>query len=495
MRRYTRDQVKNLMSTIRSGLKFAVSPSIEDAITALSDCHVIAQVAEKVLLADVDSVRAVHYRRLMRGLMKLIEEAIKNVPKRGLLREHIKFIREHINLIENELDAEAAIRMEIVFMPMFAKEWHAMDSIWRAAKQDSRCECVVMPAPYYQRTVEGRLGRRMCEINLFPKYLNAIHFEKYDIAKRKPDAVYIQNVDDASNELTVVKESFFTRELKRNTGKLIYVPPKLISNIEDYGEMPLGINNTDIIIAQSEEAKKLYPQSQQVLALGSPLLDKVVEYREERPRLPQQWEDILGNRRIVLLNTNPDVLMLYEMSYIEKIEKIIGIFEKRRDIALIWRPEQISKRIPKELSSNVLRSYRKLISAYKESGIGVFDDTSDFRATITIADAFLGDYSDKMPFLGLAGKPMMIQNVDLYMAPPSEITTENAYSYISDDALSYVFHESPAMDISEFLDFVIRCDGRPNEGQVKAYKKLVLNSDGGCGEAIHNTVTELCVKQ
>lgn len=490
MRKYTRNQTKELLATIRSGLKYAAASSTEDALGALGNCHAIAQVAERNLIAELNPVRAVHYRRLMRTLTKNIEETITSAPRRTMLWDGLKIIRTQISLIENELDNEPEICTEIAFMPVFAEQWVAMDSIWRAAKQDSRCVCTVVPLPYYQRSDDGRLGRKIYEGRFFPEYLEVTHFEKYNLEKHRPDIIYIQNADDDAGAETVLPECYFTASLKQYGGKLVYVPPELTLNPSRLRGTAPGLTNVDIVIAQSEEERRIYPylQSRRVLALGSPLVDNVLLYKSQHRELPRHWEDTLGMRRIILLSTDPNVLLDYGEAYIDKIEKIIVMFEQRKDVALLWRPRLISGALLSRIPSRLLKSYRALIDAYKESGIGVYDDSADYRAALAASDAFLGDRCDEMILYGLAGKPAMLQYVDLYTSPASELTLENAFSYASDDPLSYFFHESPVMSIPDFMDYVSRCDGKPNYRQAEAFKNLDLNSDGRCGEEIHKAV-------
>lgn len=486
MRKYTRNQVKDLMATIQSGLKYITAAPAEEAISTLANCYAIAQLAEKQLLDDLDSIRAVHYRRLTQGLMLALEAAVESAPHRATLREEIRLARKQATLLAEELDAEQNILTEILFLPVFAEQWPFMDSVWQAAKRDPRCECEVVPIPYYQRAREGHIGRKIYEGNLFPEHLKIMHFEKYDISRRNPDIIYIQNADDDGNDEIAVPGIYFTEELKKHARRLVYLPAGLSS--EPYSAP--GLSRVDAVIAKTEPESKIYSKLgvRRVMALGAPVVDKALAFRDGENALPPQWVPLLENRTVILLRTQTEALTVYGMDYIEKLEKIIRMFESREDVAVIWRPQKLSAETLETTAPRILREYRMLLDAYQKSGIGVYDDSADFLPAFAAADAFLGDHSDEMFLLGLLGKPLMQQSVDIYTAKPQEITPENAYSYESDDILDYIFQESPAMGIPDFLDYAVSCGGKPNPKQTEAYKKLLLHADGNCGEAVHNAV-------
>jgi hypothetical protein len=99
-------------------------------------------------------------------------------------------------------------RKEIVFMPVRAEDWPALDSVWRAAKAEENTDVYVMPIPYYGRTALGGLAEKHYEGDLFPEYLDIVNYEEFDIEIVHPDEIIIQNAYDQCNYTTSIEPKF-----------------------------------------------------------------------------------------------------------------------------------------------------------------------------------------------------------------------------------------------------------------------------------------------
>lgn len=81
----------------------------------------------------------------------------------------IKLIDDLINNVES-LIGKIAGKYRIVFLPYKAQMWDALESVWLAAKDDDRCECDVIPIPYFE-FVNVKMRHLAYDGNEFPSYV------------------------------------------------------------------------------------------------------------------------------------------------------------------------------------------------------------------------------------------------------------------------------------------------------------------------------------
>lgn len=80
---------------------------------------------------------------------------------------------------------------------------------------------------------------------------------------------------------------------------------------------------------------------------------------------------------------------------------------------LLWRPHPLSLATLKSQKPELAEPYQQLVEDYKESGIGIYDDTPDMERAIAISDAYYGDWGSVPTLYKRTGKPMMFQNLDI----------------------------------------------------------------------------------
>ena len=67
-----------------------------------------------------------------------------------------------------------------------------------------------------------------------------------------------------------------------------------------------------------------------------------------------------------------------------------------------------------EAASGVLwLQYVQLEEQYKAEGWGIYDDSAELNRAIALCDAYYGDGSSLVQLCQKAGKPIMIQNVEI----------------------------------------------------------------------------------
>jgi len=133
-------------------------------------------------------------------------------------------LAEELIRIGNSIKHDIHVRMEVVFLPYKASMWDSLESIWKAASQDPECDAYVIPIPYYDKNQDGSFGQMHYEGSLYPDYVPVTYYGDYDFARNRPDMIFIHNPYDNNNYLTSVHPFFYSKNLKRFTEKLVYVP-------------------------------------------------------------------------------------------------------------------------------------------------------------------------------------------------------------------------------------------------------------------------------
>ena len=83
------------------------------------------------------------------------------------------------------------------------------------------------------------------------------------------------------------------------------------------------------------------------------------------------------------------------------------------EVALLWRPHPLIKATIESMRPELWKEYEKLVEEYKKEGWGIYDDTADMDRAVALCDAYYGDGSSLVQLCQEAGKPVMIQNVEI----------------------------------------------------------------------------------
>lgn len=344
--------------------------------------------------------------------------------------------------------AEAGIRQDIpaqteaVFLPYKASMWDSLESVWKAAQADPDCSVVVVPIPYYDRNSDGSFGKMHCEFDLFPKDVSVTPYDAYDFEARHPDIIFIHNPYDDGNYVTSVHPFFYSKNLKRYTDRLIYIPYFILGEIDPSDEAAVkgmehfcttaGVINADYTIVQSEAMRQIYIDvlvkhtgegrrdywQKKILGLGSPKVDKVCRLRKEDFELPDEWQVLLqkvggGSKKIIFYNTGVSTLLSHGEALLEKMERVFQIFwENRTDVALWWRPHPLMRETIVSMRPELLEKYDWIVREYKAAKWGIYDDSADMDRAIALSDAYYGDMSSIVWLYQKTGKPVMIQTID-----------------------------------------------------------------------------------
>lgn len=413
----------------------------EGVLQLLADCQdtaiLMGNTIENVYGEGTDSVaRLEDYCEALYEMTLIIGEP-------ALRREKIKVLAGQLKQVRRTISSEIPDRLEVVFLPYKASMWDSLESVWQAADEDDGCDAYVIPIPYYDKNPDGSFKEMHYEGDEYPEYVPVTHYQDYDFAGRHPDMIFIHNPYDEYNYVTSVDPFFYSKNLKNFTEKLVYIPYFILGEIDPENEDALkgiehfcvvqGVVNADKVIVQSEAMREAYIRimtkqtgehtrkywEEKILGLGSPKVDKALSTRKENVQIPEEWLKIIQKsdgswKKIIFYNTSVNALLKHEEKMLEKMRSVFRTFQdNREEVALLWRPHPLIKATIESMRPELWEEYYRLTEDYKAAGWGIYDDTADMDRAVALCDAYYGDGSSLVHLCQEAGKPVMIQNVDI----------------------------------------------------------------------------------
>ena len=357
--------------------------------------------------------------------MAVLEECADGVENKEYLELLDKF-KESVCKINLEDAAEISKKMKelisesvvykVVFMPYEASMWDSLESIWMAADKDERCEALVVPITYYEFDNNQNPIKKVNERNLFPKYVNVVKDEEYDLENDLPDIIYIHNPNDNTNLITRVDSRYYSWNLKKYCEKLVYVP---------YYKWVDGVSSTsfksamyyaDYTVQSSDDAVKRYvdasPEYANILGmdaasvrksmekklinLGSPEVDKVLSLSKDNVPMPDDWEGkVIKSRVNVVYNTTIDEI--FESRTFDKVKETLNFFKKNSEKAfVIWRPHPLMKQTLTSMLPNLVDEYDELMNEFITGDYGVLDANSSMHYAMFWSDMYYGYKTSSM---------------------------------------------------------------------------------------------------
>lgn len=427
MRKHHKKMILELVETLIEANSEIKRVFLEKDMPTLSvlfdDCNAFtAQIADFVRQLDGENATFAsleQYKKLLK------EEKDENL---------IKALQNQASLIKKTAEKELKVdKFEMLFIPYKASMFDCMESVWLAAKDDPQCEAYVMPIPYYEKNPDGSFGKLVYEGNQYPENIPITDWRQYNIEERCPDVIITHNIYNNDAFGTSIHPDFYTERLKEFTDMLVYIPyfADSGSETEKYLTAVKGVLHCDKIIVSSGKLRKsciemyreLYGSkhgnpNNKYVALGSPKFDKVINSKREDYALPEEWKQLIGDKKIILYNTTISVLINNDpQKWLDKLNYVIDTFRERDDVLLWWRPHPL---LEAHMHSPLLEQYRKIVERYKHDKIGIFDDTPDMHRAIAWSDAYYGDGGSLLSLYGVTGKPVMqqiiINNNFIYLA-------------------------------------------------------------------------------
>ncbi|WP_019552573.1 CDP-glycerol glycerophosphotransferase family protein [Propionispira raffinosivorans] len=445
MRKIVQKQIMDMIPAIWGGVQYIQTAESSRVLQVLDDCLLAMETLQESFRSGLSPQRFLYYKQYYDQVVL----AMKQLKDIGDIENEILGIYNGLDKMLTDVTNEAEVKVEILFLPYKASMWDSLESIWLTAKDDAKCDAYVMPIPYCDRNPDGSPATWHCEADLFPEYVLVIDFNQYDIAKRKPDAIYIHNPYDEYNRVTSVDPKYYSSELKKHTDMLVYVPYFVLSKRWPEGQTQLACYfNMDKMIVQKDQMQVApmggsqlmeqdikylsdYIPKEKLVPLGSPKADKVF-FCEKHKRIPKEWQNVIKGKKIILYNVSISGLLQFGERALHKLKYIFDCFARREDIVLLFRPHPLLESTMKSMRMDLYKSYKDLEQEFLAKRIGILDKTPDINMAVAIADAYLGESSSSVINLfGVAGKPIFFtDDMMLWNEPTLEEKASIAFHYM-----------------------------------------------------------------
>lgn len=435
------EMIKTLCEAQNTAQSYMEAGDSGTAIALLTDCQDAAiGMGENIEASEGENVPTISY---LQAYCEALYQVAVAAQEGGDVASRFEALSEALQKAEASIEKDIKVRKEVVFLPYKASMWDSLESVWKAAVEDPDCDAYVIPIPYYDKNPDGSFKKIHYEGGQYPPEVPVIWYEDYDFAARRPDVIFIHYPYDEYNYVTSVAPFFYTTNLKQYTEQLVYIPYFVLGEIDPEDDAAVekmshfctlpGVIETDKVIVQSEKMRQAYikvmtdfagPQSksyweEKILGLGSPKFDKVGSVEKEELVIPEEWKPTLtkpdGTRKkVILYNTTVTAILNKGELMVTKIRDVFRIFrEEQEEVALLWRPHPLVKATLESMRPDVWQAYATLVEEYKAEGFGIYDDTPDLNRAITLCDSYYGDNSSLVQLCQKAGKPCMIQNVEM----------------------------------------------------------------------------------
>lgn len=406
------EAVANALSQCQDAA-ISIGNSIESRFSDKEDLiHLLENYCEELYQLSINiedvSLRAKHCKKINKILLNALNDIKYNLPED---------------------------KNEIVFFPYKASMWDSFESLWKKLKSDDNNDVYVVPIPYFDKNEDGSLGTMHYEGDNYPDNVTVVSYEEYDVATRHPDVIYIHNPYDNFNKVTTVHPNFYAKELRKLTDKLVYIPYFVAINGKvdrNFCTTP-GVFYAHEVIVQAENTKEIYIEELQkyekennlvgvfgdldkkIIVGGSPKFDKVRDAKLEDFVIPEEWNKVIYNEdgtrhKVILYNTTIASMLVDTPKMLDKMEDVFRIFQCNSDMVLLWRPHPTLKATIKSMRKDCYDRYVSLEDKFIKEKIGIYDTTPDMYLSITISDAYYGDWSSLVELYRQTGKPIMIQN-------------------------------------------------------------------------------------
>ncbi len=412
MRKQTQQKLLGLLDSCTRKIQRAQKAGTRAAFIAVAQ-H--AALIANVVRAELEPREQQEPLQVLGGVEQALN-ALPAAPDAALCRETAALLLELTGHLHQQV-AQARTRKLIVFLPYKASMWDSLESIWMAADKDrEHCQAMVVPIPYADRNPDGTAAQWHYEIGLYPKYVPVIDHRSVDLEKLHPDVIFIHNPYDNYNAVTSVDMQYYSAKLKQYTDNLVYVPYFVVGDtISPHFCQTPGVINADHVIVQDENIKEQYeryypggnPPAGKFLALGSPKFDSVLYHKKSDYSLPQEWQNLIGNKKVVLYNTSLSAQMRETKHVISKLQSVLQFFKKRTDIVLWWRPHPLMEATLHAMFPELAQAYCQLRDTYREEKWGIYDDSPDMNRAMIWSDAYYGDISSMVWLYRALGKPLM----------------------------------------------------------------------------------------
>lgn len=310
------------------------------------------------------------------------------------------------------------------------------------------------------------------------EHVNFCHLNEWDIENDMSDILFFI----ATNVIWGYKEELL-KNLRLNSKCLVFLPicvilneydskDRLVSKVRWLDEIGVDYIFVDRILAEvySELKKDVLCK---IVETGNPKYDQIFHKLQTKREIPVEWKKIKG-KKIFLWLVDHDWNMGFNVSFDIYAKTIFQYFEKRDDVALIFRPHPVFVSdivkfgIWNKDDANKLRGY------IDKSDSIIWDDLPDYSLSYNISDAMMMEVGSGVTISALCTrKPIAIlfkEDYEVNIHHPEIIDC-------------YYKCYNPG-DVIEYIERMIKGEDSQKEARDKVAENYIAHFDGQNGKRI-----------
>lgn len=137
---------------------------------------------------------------------------------------------------------------------------------------------------------------------------------------------------------------------------------------------------------------------------------------EENKIFPDNWKEIVREKKVILYNTGISSLLHEREKHIEKMKWVFQVFQEHPEVVLWWRPHPLEISTLQSMRPELEEQYMEVRRWYQEDKIGILDESADLNRAIAISEAYYGACSSVAELYKAAGKPVLYENCSVKKA-------------------------------------------------------------------------------
>lgn len=418
-------------------------------------------------------------------------------------QKSIKELDVQITQITEDLQ-KIPVRLEVVFFPYKASMWDCMETVWKAAKEDSDCDVYVIPIPYFDLKPDGTAGQVHWEANMMPSYVPIVDYRKYNLEERRPDIVYVHNPYDQYNKVTSVHPDYYCSNLKKYTDMLVYIPYFLLGErlAETHSMLPAYVYADKIVLTGEKMAEDIDPSvpRDKFIMLGSPKAERMVwmEQHKDELSIPREWKNKIQDKKVAFYNVSISGMLKCQEKMLDKMEEVFDIFEKRQDVVLLYRPHPLIEATLTSMCPELLGRYRSLVEKVKRMKNAIYDTNSDAGISVALADVYIGESSSSIvDMFKTVQKPLFFLTEEKYYQPTRDEMLAERTSDVCKVGDDVWFVTYPLQMLCKYnlkdnkIEYVATIPEVPNDGKWRYAN--IINYENKLIIAPSDQVNALCV--
>ena len=385
-----------------------------------NDCQAITiefgEYLEKVKGSDYELIHNLEY------FCEVLFEVSQGVKTNSQLSEEIE-------ILVSKIDEYILKKNIYVFITFKARYFDILLPLYRELVSNPGNQVYVIPQSLFYKKYDGSKICDYVEKESYPVDV-VLTDSSTNLEALSPDIIYIQNPYDNYNMAIDTDPAYYSDNLKRCCGQLVYIPyfrefdfskedERQYYNMKYYCLMP-GVINADKIILASQSLKDVYieklieeyGQELRVIFEEKICVDENNLFKDNSK---EKARDILKDqidisKKIVIFYTDISLLYQYKDQAIKKIQSVLDTFkEQKSDITLIWAIDSaIESELP-DIDKDLYAAFAKVKEEFEEDKIGYINKWN-LDLIADVCDAYYGDSSPLMQKILDKEKPIMLCN-------------------------------------------------------------------------------------